>query len=415
MKATDELKEELLREFSRQAGYSPAPSSISPELSVRTARYYHKNDDRQTGPRQNLSPEPRLFRTKVSDTPATTQSTATRTAAAGFGVGIRQYEGGSTSDGVIKQRSRSLSRSSPPTRSSSDGSGRLAKRNKSSGPYPGRDTLHGRSENGPGNARSSTRVASRTPWGAGPRIIGGARERAQAWASTQLEKVRSSDHASGRGNCRRARCRGASTDGSGGISNRMTRDRNRIRRGYELGRRPGKKNSGGRKSRARPVSIGKSRRGAAVEELMDPRRGVDEGNGIGGSRNSDGGACAAPRRQADMREVAVQVPGVTECVVGGGGGYRELAPRQQGRGLRASAESVAVRLQHGGDRADVEGDKTNRVVSMLATLEDVVMKMCQVRSKHWRMKQNDSLVKISNLQERVFLFGSSSGQLKREI
>lgn len=263
------------------------------------------------------------------------------------------------------------------------GGGRMAKRSKSSGP-PGRG-VRGRSQlRTPGSAAAGDEQATggRAPWGAGPRV-GGARARAQAWASTHLDnakpygfgggsggggggegggtgRARKSDGASGGTITARSRARvrrGRVAGGGGGYGGTHAAARNLV--ANETGRNVRGGNRVGRKASRRGAGAGSTprRRGGAIGgDGGEP--GKVRGVGFGAEQST----CGHPLGRAGQ-DITWDVLEDEGC---DNPGFR--APREGGRGF------------HEGAGNGIQDDaRTGRVVEMLASLEKAVVDVCKVR------------------------------------
>ena len=275
----------------------------------------------------------------------------------------------------------------------SGGGGRVAKRSKSSGP-PGRG-VRGRPQlRTPGGtaAGGEQAVGGRAPWGAGPRV-GGARARAQAWASTHLDNAKpygfggGSGGGSGRGGNGGGDGDSAGTgqarksDGASGGA-RTAHSRARVRRGRVAG--GGEGGCGGTHAAARNLvaketgknvrggnRVGRkpSRRGAGAGSAPRPRRG----GGAGGNGGEPGrvrgvgfgaeqSTCGRPLGRAG-RDITWDVLDDEGCDSPEFG-----ARRAGGRGFHEGAGNGVQ-----------EDARTGRVVEMLASLEKAVVDVCKVR------------------------------------
>lgn len=260
--------------------------------------------------------------------------------------------------------SRSAARAAGCSESSSNaGGGRLAKRNKSSGPFgratrerPGLGAGAGVGTASATSGTGGTRAAhQKAPWGAGPGK-GYARDRAQAWAKAHLAA------GGGAGRC-------GTSAGTGSRRNRV-----RARRGHvgasgccgghnKVGRRPAKSSGSGRRTAAG------NRRASRHDSRVNP-----PGRGRAARQRSRGVAASALDVTWDVLDAQ---------------GYPELTPRHRRKLFPSSTVVVpAVRAEpsavspgsngdHGGGARG--GGRTDRVVEMMVSLEQAVMDVCKVR------------------------------------
>ncbi|CAM9336472.1 unnamed protein product, partial [Pylaiella littoralis] len=371
-----ERKREMIREFTRWAGYTPCsmqrPAHDSTAAASARAPTAHPGVEATI--RQPLGGRGRRTTSVLLQGDTSMPATATAAAAA------QTDEEPNGSRGRARARSlssRSAARAAGCSESSSSsaGRGRLAKRTKSSGPF-GRRAARERSGPGPrvaarvgtapatAGACGTRTVQQKAPWGAGPGK-GYARARAQAWAEAHLA---AGDGAS----------RSKSSAGAG-----SRRSRARTRRGYvgasgccgghnKVGRRPAKSIGSGRRT-----AVGNRRGSRRHSRASPPERGRVERQRPRGT--------SAPASDVTWDVLDAQ-------------GYAELTPRHRKKMFSAAAAAAgvptlpAVRAEqsavsissHGGRGGGARGDgRTDRVVEMMASLEQAVMDVCK---DMWRLE-----------------------------
>lgn len=347
-KTPTERKESRVREFHRWAGYIPSSTALD-------------YTDGTEGARESRA------RTRPA-TPTTAPALGKATAVEN---GSDGEEGREKQDPGSRGRARSLSSRSSEVRSSGDG-GRVSKRSKSSGPS-GR--LSNR-EGGQGVRTTRAAATHKIPWGAGPRV-GGARARAQAWASMHLRASGSKAGGGGwtaGGHDRKVGAIPLSFDAGGRSTSARSSRGGRVRKGRRVaaGCACGGHNSLGTGhtksagSKVKATTRKKTRRGDAE---MNPRRArTDTG---GGRCGGIGFAVTAEQRRRRREAPALNV---TREVLRGEDCYPKLAPRRsKGRGAPTGAAAVVADSNHA-----LRPGRTDRVVDLLATLEKAVIKVCEV-------------------------------------
>lgn len=135
--------------------------------------------------------------------------------------------------------------------------------------------------------------------------------------------------------------------------------------GHKLGRRRSPTQKNGRNRRSNTGGGIKARR----------RRG--DGSDVDAS-DRDCAAGVVPGRSRRRRGDDSALDVTRDVLERRGGEYPELAPRRGGRGsgaVTAAGEGIS--------RDSLEGGRTDRVVTMLAALEEVVMGVCKVRGSYF--------------------------------
>ena len=380
-KAPFDRKDEMVSEFRRWAGYAPRPVQVPFGGHAPGAKAFPVDDPPEVADRLVAPVGPAA----VGGGAGGKRQSRARTRA-DVEASAAPDENGQDDRVQTRRRALSCARSHTPTRARSvsarlmacDGGGRTAKRSKSSGP-PARETRR-RSQQLSACGAGEQTAENRVPWGAGPRV-GGARERAHAWASTYLENGKlngfggGGDGGGGGGTGRPRKPDGVSGDGARSVRSRARARRGRVAGGGCRGthtstRKPAKDtgrnvrgNRAGRKKSRRSAGPNPSRRGGAG--------GDGDGDGTEVVRCLDYDAAKQPTRR--RRLGAAGQEDITWDVLHDED-YPEFAPRP-GAGAGRQGER-GYRSPFDGAQEDA---RTSRVVEMLVSLEKAVVDVCKVR------------------------------------